>query len=164
MRDEAGFTLIELLISIVVMSLVMIAVLAGMNTSSIAGRVHRRQADATSILLSAAERLRSNVEVAYKPCAFGPPTDPTYINAIRSVPVSSTGFTTSGISITTGEYWNGTTFGSTCRDCPSTSDSTCVDSDGNLVTYLRLQRIALQVTSADGSVTERLTIIKRGTP
>jgi hypothetical protein len=46
------------------------------------------------------------------------------------------------------EYWDGTTFGSTCYE--------------DLVTYYETQRITFVFTSTDGRVTRSETILKRG--
>jgi Tfp pilus assembly protein PilV len=146
MRSDAGETLIEIMISVVILATVMVAVLGGMGSTHAAGGTHRRQAEATALLLASAERLKSPAEVDYVTCATS--ATPTYATAAAasSLPAGSV-VSGSAVSITSVTYWNGSTFTSTCNDATP---------------RLRLQQITL--TASASKVSETITIIKRGTP
>jgi Tfp pilus assembly protein PilV len=59
-RSEAGETLLEVLIAAVLLGLVVVAVVGGLATTVVGSHVHRRQADANAILVSAMERIKSS--------------------------------------------------------------------------------------------------------
>jgi len=146
--DDRGTTLVEILIALAVLGIVFITVLGGMGVTTIASDVHRKQANAHAILLSAVERLKSSTEVAYD---FDCNADfSNYLAEIRKVPRPAPAITwpASTITIPSVQFWNGTTFDATCHD---------------VMPILRLQLITVAVTSADGKVTEKLDVIKRGT-
>ncbi len=160
-RDDRGTTLVEMLIAVMILGLVFVAVLSSMGTSTIASGLHRSQANAHAVLLSAVERLKSPTEVAYGlrdaggqivcPATAAPHDGadfPDYLTAIRSVPVPAGWDPVATISMPNVEYWDGTTFQSTCYD-------------GTPI--LRLQLITITVVDPDGKVSESLDIVKRGT-
>ena len=145
--SEAGSSLVEVIIAVVIMSIVMVAILGGMGTSTAASGTHRRQAEVVALLTSSAERLKSEKEVPYVTCAT--PTTASYLDAVKASQHPAGAIVTgSAISITSVEYWQGNnTFSSTCQDATA---------------QLRIQRITLSITSE--SVSETVTILKRGTP
>lgn len=157
--DERGDTFIEILIAMVIMGIVVVAVIGSMGTSTAASGSHRRQADAHAILTAAADRLKSNAEVAYVPCALK--SNSNYLGAIQAVALPSVGFTSAGITITDIQYWNGgltsPEFSSVLANCKDN----VADANGNLI--YRLQLITIGVANTTGSVSETLSIIKDGT-
>ena len=151
LSDERGETFIEILITVVVMSIVMVAILGSMGTTTAAGTTHRKQSELQMLLISAAERVKSNTEVPYVSCAT--PTTSSYATAAgaSTLPVASATATQphvtgSAVSISSVGYWNGTTF--------STLAANCHDDVGRL----RLQQIKLTGTS--GTITETITVLK----
>jgi Tfp pilus assembly protein PilV len=140
-KAEGGETLLELLISVTIMSIAVVALVAGMGTTLIASDVHRQNATAETVLRSYAERLQDPTDVPYVACA----TTSTY----SSVP----GFSLPGAgwsaSITTVLAWQG--------DTPPTFSSSCPSPDRGL------QQLTLRVQSPAGShqATETLVIVKR---
>jgi type II secretory pathway pseudopilin PulG len=155
MSDERGETLIEILATVVSLGIAFVAILGSMGTSTAASGTHKRQAEANALLVSAADRLKSQQETPYVSCADPavPATIDEYLTSIRSVSLPS-GAIVPAISLTIPigavGYWNGTDFATT---------NTCQD---NTTPRLREQQITIQVSS--GNVTESLTIVKRDTP
>ena len=156
-RGEGGETLIEILMTVVIVGLVFTGILGAMVTNTVASNAHRGQADAMSVLLSAAERIRSS-DTPYVSCVAGNPggaiTNPSnpYLAAARSVPPPPTGpqvwnmATAITIPSVTYEFRdnNGTTFTPNCYNASG----------------LTMQLITLQVTSPGSNAVESISIVK----
>lgn len=142
-RGEAGETLIEVIIASSLMALVVVALIAGLGTIVLAGHVHREQTDANANLVAAAERVKS-AALTRVPCA----TASSYLATAQAAsPALPSGW---AISIASVEYEN---FGSSGVSW----DTTCHETSTNT---LGLQRITLQITSADGRVNPKLSVVK----
>ena len=103
---------------------------------------HRKRTEVESVLVSAAERIKETAAVA---CAthrrLGRPTS----TAARQA-ATAEGWGGSTVRIVSIQYWNGTTYGSTCYD--------------NATNALRLQRIKLEVVHPSGDVQKQLELVK----
>jgi len=152
MSDERGETLIEILVAVVVMAILMVAVLGGMGTSTAASGTHKRQAEANAIIVSSAERLKSENEVPYVECATESET--SYLDAVHASQLPSTHPFVSGDDVTIAdiEYWQG-------DDEFDTDVADCHDATTPIV---KIQRITLRVHSQN--VEQEIVILKRGTP
>jgi type II secretory pathway pseudopilin PulG len=157
-RTEAGDTLIEVLLTVVILGLLVTALLGGLATLWSSSAVHRKQADATAILVSAAERVKSR-DVLYVACAAGNPSpgtngaiDPaappanlqTYIQAAQGVPTPGWTVVISNV-----------TYEKTTSSGGSFDDVSCHNLDGLVGQY-----ITVQATSADGKIQQRLSFVK----
>lgn len=149
MADERGETLLEILITVVILGIAFVAILGSMGTSTAASGTHKRQVEANALLVSAADRLKSQAETPYVSCAT--PATASYVTSIQSVSLPTGAIVTpSSLTITAVNYWNGTDFAST---------NTCQDA---VTPRIREQQITIR--AASGNVTESLTIVKRDTP
>ena len=141
---DAGESLIEVLLSIAIMGLAFVAALGGMRLGLIGSQVHRSQATAETVLLSAVEKVKS--QSTYTPCAVA--NDAAYLPDAQSVVPS--GWAASTVSIPSVEYWNGSGFQTT--GCASLEA---------VATILRIQLITVQVTSPEGDAVETMSFVKR---
>jgi prepilin-type N-terminal cleavage/methylation domain-containing protein len=103
-RDESGISLIELLIAIAILGIAIVVIVAGMGTSIIGSDRHRKEVDATSVLLSAAEQVKSSA-TPHITCA----NTTSYLAPARSVNLPP-GWTTNAITIPAIAYWDGASF------------------------------------------------------
>ena len=140
---EDGYTLIEVMIAVAILGIVFVGLLGALMTIIIGSDVHRQQADANTVLVSAAEKLKDE-SVAYQSCAEA--TNAVYLTAARSATMPEGWSATAAVSIEDVQYWDGTEFQDTCLDGTE---------------ILRLQLIELKVVSPDGEADERLAIVKR---
>lgn len=143
---EAGVGLVELLIAIVLLGVGAVAILASFATVIRLSKLHNDQTSTTNALTIAAEAVASPV-VAYQPCAGVDPDTGAYRSAINQALTSALNSTAVTFSVT---YWNGTSFDSTCRD-----------TDGQIPTMERMQRVELSAVVPDQSNPWTLTIVKR---
>lgn len=135
MREDRGETLIELLMSLTIIGIAMIAIVGAMTTGILVSDRHRKQAIAGAAVMSYAESVKQAVKSGYQPsCA------PTYGSSF-TVP---DGYTNSIVAGTV-SFWTGTGFQTTCNSSEDTG----------------VQRLTLQVASADGRATERLVVVVR---
>jgi type II secretory pathway pseudopilin PulG len=102
-------TLTEILVAVLIFGICGVAILGGLSTSVFASRLHSQEAQVESVLDSAVESVKATGEV---PCAT--PSTGTYKSAITSI--LPAGWTASNASITSIQYWDGTTWGSHCYD------------------------------------------------
>ena len=114
---------------------------AGIFTSD----VHRKQADANTVLLSAAEAIKDPAANPYQACA-----GPGSYNPTSGVTLPS-GWSSSSVQVVAVRYWDGTTFTTTCSD---------TDSLGHI---LQLQRVDLSVTSPDDRASLAMSVVKGNT-
>jgi type II secretory pathway pseudopilin PulG len=148
--EEAGETLIEVILAAALMGAMVVALVGGMATVLFGSVVHRDQASANSVLVSAMERLKS-ADVARVQCAgVG---ESTYVAAVQAAkpaswPVSSTP------TIDSIRYQK---FDSTATNPFSIDDTTCNDNGTN---GLALQQVTISVTAPDGRATRTLSFVK----
>lgn len=137
-RDEAGTTLVEVIVATAVLGIGVLAVVGGMATSVIGTDHHRKQAQAHTVLVSAADVVKSQAANPYQSCA----TTGSYApGAGVTLPA---GWAASTISVRSITYWNGSTFSPSCPAPDS-----------------KLQLIEVQVSTPDGRATESLAVVKR---
>ena len=131
---QRGESLIELLVALSIMATAVLVLLAGLGTAITMSAVHRKQAAAGTYVRAFAEALESSVAgypSGYVPCA----TTTSY----ASLYTPPTGFTA---TVTEVRYWTGSW------------QTVCGTDEG-------VQRVMLQLVSADNRVTERLAVIVR---
>jgi Tfp pilus assembly protein PilV len=134
-RDEAGTTLVEVLMATAIMGIGVVAIVAGMGTSIIGTDHHRKQAQAHTVLLSAADVVKSQ---PYQACA----TTSSYAPATGvTLPA---GWTTSYVSVESVKYWNGSAFAAACPSPDS-----------------KLQLVEVKVATPDGRAADSVTVVKR---
>jgi Tfp pilus assembly protein PilV len=150
MSDERGTTLIEVLVAVVVMALLMIAMIGGMGTSTAASGTHKRQTEGNVLLVSSAERLKSESEVPYVECALE--SNSSYDTAVHASQLPDGIVTGNNVSIKDIEYWQG----------GDTFDTDATDCHDSATPIVKIQRITLRFHSQN--VTQEITILKRGTP
>jgi Tfp pilus assembly protein PilV len=133
-RGDRGESLIEVTMSVLILSIAVVALLGGLVTAVIMSDVHRKQAQAGTVVRAYAEAVQLSIATGgYKPC--GAPSD--YPNL-----AATTGFT--GV-VTRVWYWNGATF----------APSPCGTDAG-------VQQLTLQVNSTvDSRVSETLQVVIR---
>lgn len=148
---DAGESLLEVLMAVAILGIASTAVLGGMVTSVLGSDIHRKQSEATAVLTSAAEVLKSR-GTTWIACAdtTAATSDPRSAEPYRTAVAAVDRPTGWGAPSITGiEHWDGTSFQATCYDT---------------VAYerlLRLQRVTIQVTSPDGRGNETLSLVKR---
>jgi type II secretory pathway pseudopilin PulG len=134
-RGDQGETLVEVTVSVILLGITVVALIGGLVTAVMMSDVHRKQARAQAYVRNFAEAIQQGVlsSGGYKPC--GQPAD--YLSAAP---------TAAGLvpSVDPVEYWNGTSFVTTCG------------TDGGV------QRLTLRVTvTGDSRVAESLQIVIR---
>lgn len=105
---ENGDTLIEVLISLLIVSLCVVAFLTAFTTSISASAEHRTIVSMGTVLRSVPEAAISQIQQQANPLFTSCATPTTYNNVSLGAP---SGYSA---SITSVEYWNGTSFSSTC--------------------------------------------------
>jgi len=102
-RPEAGESLLETLIAVAILGLAVTAILGSIAAGITTSVVHRRQSDANTLLVSAAEELKNPATVGaggnpYVTCAQASDYDPT---RGLTIPTSWT------VTLNSVQYWNG---------------------------------------------------------
>lgn len=149
--DETGASLIEVLVAIVILGTAFAAILGGMATSILTSDIHRKEASANTVLVSAAEAITDETRNPYRPlCSAAlPPYNPTagvdYLPAKYLVKI-----------LLPVRHWNGAGLGGTATTNPF--DDTCPQG-----TDTGLQQVTLVVRSIDNRAVEMLSVIKRRT-
>jgi type II secretory pathway pseudopilin PulG len=133
-RDD-GETLIEMLLSITILGICVVGLGAAIAFAVRASGIHRGQAEASRFLHNYAETLQSE----YTPCTNGNPAT-AYVADLAPLG-TPTGYSAPAADVA---YWNGTSFGSACRD-------------------LGLQRVTLTLASTAGQGDESLVVVIRDT-
>jgi Tfp pilus assembly protein PilX len=160
-RSQAGETLIEVLMSSALMALVVVAIIGGVATTVLASHIHRQQADANDVLVSAVERVKSanfdfvNVDCSHTPAQrqsnyetearkvslpAGWPASVVTVVALPSPATAGDPFLYENVTLVNGVPQ--VTFGSTCDP------------------GLSRQIVKLKVTSPDGRVAPTMSFIK----
>jgi type II secretory pathway pseudopilin PulG len=140
-RDERGDTLVELLITVAVLGIAGVALLGMIASGVFSSGLHRQQTNAQSVLVSAGEAIVDQVRNPYNLAC----TTPSYGVSGVTLP---TGWIAGVVTVGTVQYWNGTTFQSTCYDNQA---------DG----FLHLQLVPITVKSPDGSTVVTRSFVKR---
>ena len=65
LRDEAGDTLVEIVVTVMIMSVAVVGIIAGIASAISLSGLHKSQADVSAALVSAAEVIKSH---GYEPC------------------------------------------------------------------------------------------------
>ena len=141
-RDDRGETLIELVVAVVILSTAVIALMGGLATGIRVSDIHRKQANAGSYVRAFAEAVESKVaesSTGYTACT-GATTPAALYEATFANPAGYERHVT-GVA-----YWNSAT--STFVPCPAAGDT-------------GVQRVSLQVRSADGRASETLDVVIR---
>ncbi|MHB8682480.1 MAG: type IV pilus modification PilV family protein [Acidimicrobiales bacterium] len=147
-RGEQGDTLLEILISVVVLSMAVVAVVAGLTTTATSAAEHRNLTALNTLLKSFAESVTNQVEeqaaVAWDGCAATPTYYNTPANGLNETPPS--GYTGYSETITAVQFWNTSTnsFASSCT----------TDSGLQLLT-------AVVVSPSAGSPSDTMTFVVR---
>lgn len=141
---ERGAGLVEVLMAVAILGIATTALLGGLTTLIVASDSKAEHARAATVLTSAADRLRDS-SVTHVRCAL--PSEASYLAAVRSAGLPP-GWTSSAITITAVQYWDGEGFGTTCHD---------TDALGRL---LRLQLVTIAVQSPDGRGAESVSVVK----
>ena len=136
--DDRGESLIEILIATTIMGVALVAVLGSVGIGVLMSDVHRKQATAGASVRTYAEQLQAWVAAGgYQPCG----TESTY--GAWSGYTAPEKFDRSVVADSM-RRWNGTAWAT-----------------GGCATDQGLQQLTLQVASADGRATERLTLTLR---
>lgn len=115
-RDEAGDTLVEVLVAIVVLSLCGLALLLTFSTSITASVEHRSLATLDTVLRSASESATAQIQ-QQSGALFSTCASPSFYNSNVTWSVPS-GYT---VTITSVQYWTGSSFTPIGTSCPSGS-------------------------------------------
>lgn len=166
--SQAGESLVEIIVSVAILGLAVVAVMGGLATAVFGSALHRNQADVSTVMTAAAERVK---EAPYKRCAvmddyLGSPPPHTVAPSFtfpghavtRTSPTRLTVSSPSGSALWTVDFaiadWaGGTVFqprGPTLADCTS-----------NHEIRLRLQQVTISVATADTKVSQSLPVMKR---
>ena len=129
--SEAGETLVEVLIASALLAICVVAILGGLGTMLSSSSLHRDQTRANTVLVAAAEKVKSS-EITRVPCGTDP--TPTYLAQARTAPLP-TGWSASQITVTSIAYETTPSVGTVAF---STSVADCNNS-------LPLQRITITV-------------------
>jgi len=130
------------MITIAILGIAFAGILAGFATAIRMSSIHRGQANAGVVLVSAADSVKSQTYVSCNP---GPVTTSSY-TPTSGVTLPS-GWVASNVTIVSVQKWNGTAFQASC---PATDQG--------------LQLITIKATSPDnGSSSEQVDVVKRTT-
>lgn len=145
---DAGVTLVELLVTVAILGIAFVALVGGMSTSIVGSDVHRKQATAESLVRSYAEAVKART-VTYAVCGTPAQYGPAAVGF-----ASVSGYTPSVSNV---EYWQPSA-GNPSTGTFVVSLATCSNTPP---TDTGVQRISIQVASADGRATEKIQIVKR---
>ncbi len=135
-RDQRGETLVEVVLTIAIAGIAVTALLAGLGTSINLSRIHRGQANADVVLVSAADSVKNQT---YVPC----PTVTTSSYNPTSGLTLPTGWSSSDVTITQVLGWNGSAF------------VACAATDA------KLQLVTIRATTPGSESSEIVSVVKR---
>lgn len=149
-NEESGWTLVEVLVAVAIVGIAFAAILGGFSTSVMASDIHRKQAGAEDLLVSAAEEIKVK---DYVLCTAAPSASlgPYTLTAPAALPA---GFTAPP-KIEKVELWTGTAW------TPWWTSGAASYVSGACVVDPALQNVTLSVSSADGRASERVSVVKR---
>ena len=136
-RSERGDTLVEVMMTVAILAVAFVGILAGLATAIRLSGIHRGQANADVVLTSAAESVKNQTYIA---C---PVVIVTSYNPTSGVTLPS-GWSSSNVTITAVQKWNGTAFQASC---PGTDQG--------------LELVTITATTPDGKSTESIDVLKR---
>lgn len=113
-ESEAGDTLIEVLVTLVVISLCVVSFLVAFTTAITASAKHRTFVSLDTVLRTVSENTLSQIELQANPLFVACAVPSTYQNLNFGVP---TGYSA---TITSIEYWNGSSFITQCSSGSTT--------------------------------------------
>lgn len=142
--DQAGDTLIEIVVTVMIMSVSVVGIIAGIATAIALSGVHRSQADVSAALVSAAEAVKAN----------------GYVNCCNP----STGGSSNCDSDPTGTLQNLlANSGQQESDVPVPTVKAVTNTAGTACTTLSsdpgIEMVWLQATSGTGKVTQNLYVV-----
>lgn len=140
-RAEAGTTLIELLVTVTILGLAVVAVVAGMATSILGSDANRKQASVHTVLVSAAEAVKSDALNHYTTCAGS-----GAYNASSGVTLPA-GWAPATVTVVGVKYWDGSAFAASLASCPASDQ--------------KLQLVEIQVSAPDAKAVDRVAVVKR---
>ena len=151
-RSEAGETLIEVMLSSALMGLVVVGVIGGLATTVLGAQVHREQADANTVLVSAMERIKSSdFDFSNVDCTkTASVRQAAYEATARGVAMPSS-WPTSSLAVSGSIQFENVVL---VAGVPNVSFTT------NCLPGLRRQLLTLMLTSPDGRVGPSLSFIK----
>jgi type II secretory pathway pseudopilin PulG len=140
LRGDTGETLVETLVALAILSLAAVAILAGVELSTKASDIHRKQTTGGAYVRSYAEAIEKYVNAAgadnYKPCAGADSYNISAVTSQLDLPSGYSAHHTAALGLTS---TGGTT--------------SCTD--------IGVQRLDLTIASSDSRASEQLTIILR---
>jgi type II secretory pathway pseudopilin PulG len=137
-RDEAGTTLLEVLVGVAILGIAVVAIVSGLGTSILTTDHHAKQARAHTVLVSAAEAVKSEGSNPYQACATTGAYSPS------SGVTLPAGWAASNVAVDNVQFWDGSAF---TGSCPAPEQ--------------KLQLVLITVTSPDGRAVESVSVVKR---
>src|SRR5579859_515447 len=173
-RGERGFSLVESVIAVAVLGIIASAMVGGMATSIATSDIHREQSVVNTVMVSAAETVKT---AAYVSCAAGgdasPPGNPS-AGSYSTTALLPTGppLLAAGVAPwpasairTTVQYWNPQTsvWEAACHDTQTGSRGPPLRTDGDgLGGPFPMQRITITVANPGNRASASVYIVKRG--
>ncbi|MEM1334646.1 MAG: type II secretion system protein [Actinomycetota bacterium] len=163
-RADRGNTFVEILVAIALMGTIVVTVIGGIQGIIRASSTNEEQARVEAVLVSASDRLRA---ADYVPC---PDLDGDY-GFLASAAAATVGWPGSTVDVVDIEFWDASAGGTTPSGDVIEADgawgpvnsfvtpSGC-QPDINLTTARTLQKLTIEVTSPDGSLTRSIEIVK----
>jgi len=151
--DQAGDTLVELLVTVVLMSIAIVAIIGGIAQAVELSGLHRNQTDVSAALVSASEYLKAQ---PYAPCC-------SVTSGCASAPAATT-LTDDLAALTNVPNAFGLTNGQVESDVANPVVYQVTDTNGTdcgtLPTDPGIEMVWLQATSNSGKVTQTMYLIK----
>lgn len=140
-RSERGETLVETLVALVILGLAAVAILGGVQMSTVASDIHRKQSTGGAYVRSYAEAIERYVSTPgadnYQPCAVADAYNLSAVTSELNLPTGYSAHHAVAVPLD-----------------PTGSTLTCPGDKG-------IQRLDLTVRSADDRAVEKLTVILR---
>lgn len=140
LRSDTGETLVETLVALVILSLAAVAILAGVQFSTMASDIHRKQATGGAYVRSYAEAIEKYVSLPgadnYQPCAGGDAYNLGDVTSQLNLPAGYSAHHAAAVPLTS-----------------TGAPASCPDRG--------VQRLELTVHSPDDRAVEHLTVVLR---